>query len=177
MKCADVLICTKPVLLMKTQYWLPFIRFIMKYQYHLASSRASVNRPPRPPLTECVSLQTLWDPVALIGLEIAADGYEKLTGWSFLTDASHSSGQATRSWAGGGLDDGRGVCAILQGYITHLRVVTSLRPSYCTHMHPLTLRWVGTGGTQTCKSTRPACVYAQRARALREHSPVRAGTL
>ena len=37
MKCADMLICTKPTLLMKTQYWLPFIRLIMKYQYHLPS--------------------------------------------------------------------------------------------------------------------------------------------
>ncbi len=37
MKCADMLICTKPTLLMKIQYWLPFIRLIMKYQYHLPS--------------------------------------------------------------------------------------------------------------------------------------------
>lgn len=35
MNSADMLICTKPALLMKTQYWLPFIRLIMKYQYHL----------------------------------------------------------------------------------------------------------------------------------------------
>lgn len=37
MKYVDMLICTKPILLMKTQYWLPFIRLIMKYQYHLPS--------------------------------------------------------------------------------------------------------------------------------------------
>lgn len=79
MKCTDMLICTKPSLLMKTQYWLPFIRLIMKYQYHLPSYRASVNRASN----ECVSLQTHLDPVTYISLEIAPDGCRKLIGLSF----------------------------------------------------------------------------------------------
>lgn len=64
---------------MKTQYWLPFIRLIMKYQYHLPLYRASVNRASN----ECVSLQTHLDPVTYISLEIAPDGCRKLIGLSF----------------------------------------------------------------------------------------------
>lgn len=79
MKCADMLICTKPSLLMKTQYWLPFIRLIMKYQYHLPSPSASVNRASN----ECVSLQTHLDPDTYINPQIAADGCRKLIGPSF----------------------------------------------------------------------------------------------
>lgn len=79
MKCADMLICTTPTLLIKTQYWLPFIRLIMKYQYHLPSPSASVNRSSN----ECVSLQTHLDPVTYINLEIAPDGCRKLIGLSF----------------------------------------------------------------------------------------------
>lgn len=62
MKCTDMLICTKPTLLMKIQYWLPFIRLIMKYQYHLLSYSASVNRASN----ECLFLQTHLDPVTSI---------------------------------------------------------------------------------------------------------------
>lgn len=79
MKHADMLICTKPGLLMKTQYELPFIRLIMKYQYHLPSWNASVNRASN----GCVSLQTHLDPVTYINLEIAPDGCRKLIGSSF----------------------------------------------------------------------------------------------
>lgn len=74
-----MLICTKPTLLIKTQYWLPFIRLIMKYQYHLPSQSASVNRSSN----ECVSLQTHLDPVTYINLEIAPDGCRKLIGLCF----------------------------------------------------------------------------------------------
>lgn len=40
MKWIDKSICTKPNLLMKNQYWLPFIGLIIKYQYYFPSQSA-----------------------------------------------------------------------------------------------------------------------------------------
>lgn len=82
-KCTDMLICTKPTLLMKTQYRLPFIRLIMKYQYHLPSYIASVNRSS----PECVSPQSHLEQVPSINPKIAPYGCETL---ELLMDASAS---------------------------------------------------------------------------------------
>lgn len=73
-KCTDMLICTKPALLMKTQYRLPFIRLIMKYQYHVPSYTASVNRTQ----AEYASMQAHLDRGPSINPEIAPYGCKTL---------------------------------------------------------------------------------------------------